>query len=174
MPEKRAIHLFPRGISNPDIIQQIRSKYDPISALIEPHITLVFPFESEISTNDLEAHIDAVLPSYEPFLLKFSGYSVSHDNYLFLDLIQGKNHVVEIHDKLYTGILFPYLKPWKYVPHITLGKFYTSQEAHLALQSLPKGIYFNCTIDSVFVEAIGKDESSTIQIHHHFNPDHSW
>ena len=50
MMSKRAIILFPKFCSNTDLIQDIRDRYDPLASKIAPHITLVFPFESEISS----------------------------------------------------------------------------------------------------------------------------
>ena len=47
---KRTIMIFPE-FDNIDSIDRIRSKYDPLAELVRPHITLVFPFESDI-TND--------------------------------------------------------------------------------------------------------------------------
>lgn len=42
----RAIHLFPKFL-NSHIIDALRAKYDPLVQLIPPHITLVFPFNSD-------------------------------------------------------------------------------------------------------------------------------
>lgn len=40
-----------------DEIESMREKYDPLFGLIPPHITIVFPFESSISNDDLKLHI---------------------------------------------------------------------------------------------------------------------
>jgi 2'-5' RNA ligase len=34
---------------NIEIINEIRNRYDPLAKLVRPHITLVFPFENEMS-----------------------------------------------------------------------------------------------------------------------------
>ena len=44
----RTIMIFPE-FENMDIIDRIRDKYDPLARLVRPHITLVFPFENEMS-----------------------------------------------------------------------------------------------------------------------------
>lgn len=54
---KRTIMIFPK-FNNIEIINNIRSKYDPLSLLVLPHITLVFPFELEISNKELEEIIN--------------------------------------------------------------------------------------------------------------------
>ena len=46
---ERTIMIFPK-FGRMEVIYEIRDKYDPLSKLIRPHITLVFPFASEIST----------------------------------------------------------------------------------------------------------------------------
>jgi hypothetical protein len=37
-------------------LQKVRLAYDPLAALVPPHITLVFPFASDLTTADLEDH----------------------------------------------------------------------------------------------------------------------
>ena len=44
---KRTIMIFPK-FSNQEIIDEIRKKYDPLYNLVKPHITLVFPFKSDM------------------------------------------------------------------------------------------------------------------------------
>ena len=44
----RTIMIFPE-FENIDIINDIRKKYDPLADLVFPHITLAFPFDSELT-----------------------------------------------------------------------------------------------------------------------------
>ena len=48
----RTIMIFPE-FDNIDIIDEIREKYDPLSELVRPHITIVFPFEMDITNEEL-------------------------------------------------------------------------------------------------------------------------
>ena len=48
----RTIMIFPE-FDNIDIIDEIRAKYDPLAKLVRPHITIVFPFEMEITNDEL-------------------------------------------------------------------------------------------------------------------------
>jgi hypothetical protein len=50
MKLKRSIIIFPQFGNDTNLIQNIRHQYDPLASKIAPHITLVFPFESEISS----------------------------------------------------------------------------------------------------------------------------
>lgn len=59
--KKRCIMIFPQ-FKNINIIDEIREKYDPLSNNVRPHITLVFPFESNISKVDLQ---NSLIPSLQ-------------------------------------------------------------------------------------------------------------
>ena len=61
---KRDILIFPQ-FDNIDKIQNIRNKYDELSQILPPHITLVFPFEIDLKNDDLEASLEE--PEEEPY-----------------------------------------------------------------------------------------------------------
>ena len=50
---KRDILIFPK-FDNVEIIQEIRKKYDELYSIIPPHITLAFPFNDDISNDELK------------------------------------------------------------------------------------------------------------------------
>lgn len=52
----RTILLFLNNMSI-NKIENIRHKHDPLFGLIPPHITIVFPFKSNISNDELKSHI---------------------------------------------------------------------------------------------------------------------
>ena len=52
----RTILVFLNNMSI-DKIENIRQKHDPLFELIPPHITIVFPFKSDISNDELKSHI---------------------------------------------------------------------------------------------------------------------
>lgn len=84
----RTIMIFPH-FDNMEIINIIREKYDPLARLVKPHITLVFPFESEMTNAELEDVLDNCLKSIKPFPIVLQGFSKEEDkfgNYLFLDM----------------------------------------------------------------------------------------
>ena len=56
----RVIMIFPK-FENIHIINNIRKKYDPLSDFVEPHITLVFPFEDELSNEELRLYLKEAL-----------------------------------------------------------------------------------------------------------------
>ena len=52
----RTILLFLNNIPINEI-ENIRQKHDPLFGLIPPHITIVFPFKSNVSNDELKSHI---------------------------------------------------------------------------------------------------------------------
>lgn len=161
--KERTIMIFPK-FNNMKIIDEIRAKYDPLADKVLPHITLVFPFKSDLSTKEIEKWLDTALRDIRPFELELQGISRQEDrfgNYLFLDIKKGIDKVKEMHEYLMATTKFNY----PYNPHMTIGKFETKDELDMAYNEL-KDIehIFNTTIDKVSVEIIGEDDSSVIEI----------
>jgi 2'-5' RNA ligase len=105
-------------------INTVRSKFDPTISLIDPHITVVFPFAETTPEEEVARHIESVLHHWTPFEVRLHGFEKSWDHWLFLSVAEGKAEFMRLHDELYTGLLAPYL--WKaipYAPHIGLGLF---------------------------------------------------
>lgn len=85
----RTIMIFP-DFENIEEIDKIRNKYDPLAKLVRPHITIVFPFDIEMSNDDLSQILDTRLNGIEPFEIELQGFSKCQDrfgNYLFLELL---------------------------------------------------------------------------------------
>ena len=164
MMSKRAIILFPQFGSNTDLIQDIRDRYDPLASKIAPHITLVFPFESGISSKVLYRHIKNSLQGIEAFSLGMQGISHEAENYLFLNLIKGQEDIIKIHDLLYSGTLARFLsKKYIYQPHLTVGHLPDSDAAKTAMKELKHFDYkFETKIDKVTTEMILEDLSSKV------------
>jgi len=109
-------------------INEFRHKYDPYVNLVDSHITLVFPVPSEIGLGELINHVSRQLTGWQPFEAEIKGLEKSWDHWLFLTLEGGNKKVIELHDKLYEGILSPYLRSdIEFVPHIAIGLFVKDQ-----------------------------------------------
>ena len=63
---KRDILIFPK-FENINKIQELRNKYDPLSDLIAPHITIVFPFSDNISNEELIKKLTNLLKDFKLF-----------------------------------------------------------------------------------------------------------
>ena len=67
---KRDVLIFPK-FNNMNIINDIRNKYDRLANLVEPHITLAFPFRDDMSNEDLINKLSSLLKNYSPFEVSF-------------------------------------------------------------------------------------------------------
>lgn len=162
---KRAAILFPK-FHNINLIDNIREKYDPLANYIAPHISIVFPFKSDLSTDELKEHFNKSLKGMKKFNIQLRGITGDYrDGYLFLNVKKGNDNIIELHDKLYSGILGTFL--WRkvtYCPHLTVGMLHDEKEFNKALDEL--NCYdetFETVIDRIYVENIDSNENSIIE-----------
>lgn len=161
----RAIHLFPE-FSNSHLINALRSKYDPLVNLIPPHVTLVFPFESAITTDTLTDHLKASISGLKPFTIAMAGVTGAEEGYLFLNVKVGNDEIIQLHDELYTGILRQYLnRSLTYTPHLTVGRMKDQKTLELALAET-KHFHeiFETKVHEIVVEQIDENGKSTIEL----------
>lgn len=153
---KRDILIFPK-FNNIELIQKIRRNYDRLADLIEPHITLAFPFSDNMSNDELINKLHILLENYSPFAVTFRGVSLSDNNYIFLNCIDGYEEIVKLHDEIYKDIIPNHLnRSIKYIPHITLGQAES-------IDDLTAFNYeFSTIVDEVSIELIGENEESII------------
>ena len=162
---ERTIMIFPK-FSNMEIIDRIRRNYDPLADLVRPHITLVFPFHSDIADAELGSHIENAISGIRPFSLQLAGIFKQEDafgNYLFLDVKEGKKQLIQLHDRLYSGALSSFSSEIPYSPHMTLGNLENRNALHAAYEAV-KSISesFSTVADTISVEKIGKQGESII------------
>lgn len=156
----RDVLLIPK-FNNMNIIEEIRKDCDELFRILEPHITIVFPFLDDITDEELISNIKNYFKDKDKFYVKFSGVSYSEDNYIFLNCIEGKEDIVKIHDDLYNKYFFEHLGKRKYVPHITIGQtFNCTKEQINKINSMKNE--FECYIDTVMIEKIGINEESIV------------
>ena len=164
---KRTIMIFPE-FENMDIIDRIRDKYDPLARLVRPHITLVFPFENEMSNEAIEEILIKRLYDVKPFEIVLNGISLQVDkygNFLLLDVQKGEEDICYIHEVLCKSEFKQFDSDIRYKPHITIGKFQTEKELNNAYNDLKNlDESFTTIVNKISVEVIGKNEESIIVI----------
>ena len=159
---KRDILIVPK-FNNIHKIQMIREKYDELFDIIEPHITLAFPFRSNISNEKLRKQLTEIIRDINPFRIKCKGLTLRKDKkintyYIFLNIVEGKEIINEINHKIYENILSDVdIEKYNYEPHITLG---TTNNAN---EKIELNEEFETIVDSIVVEQIGKNEESIIK-----------
>lgn len=163
----RTIMIFPE-FENMEIINEIREKYDPLARLVRPHITLVFPFENQMSANDIADILSVRLKNIKPFEIILKGISKQEDrfgNYLFLDVNEGAEEICAIHKVLYDNEFYEYDLGLGYRPHMTVGKLPTIEALNAAYEEL-KGLdnTFKSMVNKISVEMIGENDESIVII----------
>nr|WP_302597514.1 2'-5' RNA ligase family protein [uncultured Cellulosilyticum sp.] len=165
--KQRSIILIPqfRGI---EMVENIRDKYDPLAHKVNAHITLVFPFCSTYSTRELELWLKKILKNVEPFEVELKGISMASnafENYLFLNIVRGREEIMQLNETLYDGLLREFKSDLPYIPHMTLGKLQNKEELDAAYEEVKKlQNTFVARIDTVYIEEIDEDDSSIIEI----------
>ncbi|MBR6402145.1 MAG: 2'-5' RNA ligase family protein [Eubacterium sp.] len=143
---------------NIDKIKEIQKKYYDIADKIEPHIAVTFPFDSDISDEDLYEKITKVVEKYKPFRIICHGVStpIGESNYRFLDVVENKDIIKSMSDDIYKNIVPEELEhrdKYNYVPHISLANKPLDKEIEL-------DDTFEMVVDSLYVERIGSNDES--------------
>ncbi|MBT3342636.1 MAG: 2'-5' RNA ligase family protein [Gemmatimonadetes bacterium] len=162
---RRAIHIFPVGDLGQ--IEACRKRFDTLSDLLPPHITLVFPFRDALLPIELSHHMQRACAGIDQFRLTFTGPALHEETFLVLDVDEGQDTLSMLHERLYEDILAEH-RPDRDVrfPHLTVGRLPSPAEAQHALReasTLFTGVeYFDA--QAVVCEIIGDDESSSVEI----------
>ncbi|NMH70273.1 2'-5' RNA ligase family protein [Bacillus sp. RO3] len=159
---KRAIHIFPEIES--EEIQRIRKVHDPLWDKIPPHITLVFPFTSNIPQSQIISHVCNVASEMNPFPLVLKEITGASDEYLFLNVKKGNDSIIHLHDQLYKGLLHPFRNQFNtYTPHITVGRIGIMEEFHRAVREYEKwSDCFHTDVTEIVIEEIDERDVSRV------------
>lgn len=118
---KLAVVYFPK--QEIEKINSFRKKYDPCIKIISPHSTVMSPLP-KVSTSSLIEHVEKIVKNTSVFPIHFKGVSKTDDNCIFLLVDQGKEEVVQLHDKFYSDSFATYFPTeYSFIPHITIGDF---------------------------------------------------
>lgn len=169
--KKRCILIFPE-FENIDIINKIRKVYDPLYHKVRPHITLVFPFESYLNTEELKNYLLETLKETKAFKISLYGIVKVQDksgNYLFLKVIDGKEDLIGIHNNLYKNILKEHKPEWlnnvEFIPHMTIGSFNNKKSLENAYKETCNiQEVFNTVVKKISVEIIDESELSILEM----------
>ncbi|MGF2614936.1 2'-5' RNA ligase family protein [Rossellomorea vietnamensis] len=158
---KRSITIFPE-FENGRLIEELRAKYDPLYQLITPHMTLVFPFTSDLTAEQLQEHIESVLSYEKPFSITLQGVTGEGSEYLFLNVKEGNDEIIRLHDFLYTGLMKEFLfRELTYIPHLTVGRLDNKGDFIAALNETAQFTEeFKTVITHVVVEEIERNGQS--------------
>lgn len=165
---KRVIFVEPQ-IENPETIFDIFKKHNPDSSFVNPHICLVFPFESDFETKILESIINDIFSKYSSFEIQLSGLSVSYEkrnSFLFLNVIDERKILKQMSSELYNSLGDIAKLKGQYTPHITIGKSKSAEEInqiHKDSQTLLQPVY-NATISTIYCKKLIPDSNGNIKL----------
>jgi 2'-5' RNA ligase len=153
---ERAIVIFPK-FANSKAIDRLRKQFDPLALTMQPHITLVFPFMADLFIAELQVHVEQAIQGMRPFPVQLRGITGSDGEYLFLNVKLGNDELIGLHDRLYGGVLRPYLSAENtYTPHLTVGRLRDPAAFLPALETTRKvRETFNATIEEVAIYRMG-------------------
>jgi len=119
-----------------------------------------------MSKDNLNKHISDTLMNIKPFVITLNGVSKQPGelgNYLFLNIVEGKEYIQELHDQLYSGLLKEHKKEYPYTPHLTLGNLDSIEKLERAYLDASKcNETFRAMINTISVEVIGASGESMI------------
>ena len=124
-----------------DWIERIRSAHDPQHRFVEPHFTLVFPFDG-IPVEQVAPHFSSVVSATRAinFVLKRAAAvpdPFGARSHLFLLPEEGNDSLHRVHKRLYSGVLATKLRAdIPFMPHVTVGGFASHEEAERTARSL--------------------------------------
>ncbi|MEQ1516825.1 MAG: 2'-5' RNA ligase family protein [Usitatibacteraceae bacterium] len=119
---RRAIVWFP-PLAADDEIETFRALHDPLALRIRAHVTLVFPFPTNLTSTQLASHVKRIIGNWPHLPVSFRDIDSIQDEFTILMVRNKAEAVIALHDKLYSGVLKPQLRAeMEYRPHITLGR----------------------------------------------------
>lgn len=120
MTSRYVIVIFPSASETADL-DNFRSAWDPLAGSIAAHVTLVYPFESNIGQSTLESMVANVARNHSPFPVELGNPIVHEAEYLFLVPRRGKRQIELLHQDLYAAIPDAHLKS-HFLAHMTIGR----------------------------------------------------
>ncbi len=136
-----------------ELIYPLRQKFDPLYNKVPGHITIVFPFETTVSLNDLSVIIKQELKDSRPISIELESigdfYPVSSTIYWKINTCEPIQKLYySLHSKLELPIPFK-----QFVPHVTVGREISTHRVMLVKERivpyLPREKFVAQTLDLV-------------------------
>lgn len=140
--------------------------FDPAYTKVPPHLTLVFPFSSLYSAQEVRDAVVAGTTGIHPFRLTLRDIIVK-GTFLFMLPSEGKVPVKSLFRSLYAGLFRPFLPPVleqeDFIPHMTIGTC-TAGTAQVRLSRVRSMLgEYTALIDTISVEIIGTDSQAIME-----------
>ncbi len=105
-----------------EIVAPLREKYDPIFDLVASHITLVFPFETERSLDEIAAIVRRETSGHPAIRIELESIGDYYpENPVIFWKVKPNDNLCRLYRQLYSGLGLPL--PYKdYRPHVTVAR----------------------------------------------------
>lgn len=119
-------------------VRGVYDKHNPISSHVRPHLTLLFPLETELHLVDIVAHFGGIASETNLFNVRFDGLRLRPEDLLiYLGISEGAEALRLLNRRLYSGELERFLDVDRpFYPHLTLGHFETEADMNRAYGEL--------------------------------------
>jgi len=159
----RSIAIYPR-IDGDDAIHRVRSRFDNLATKVPYHVTLVFPFSSDLAKDEIAAHMAAAVVGVGAISLSL-GAPAAKGEIVHLPVVVGEESFRLLHARLYSGLLGHFLRTdLAYSPHLTVGRCPDWPERQTCLTEAESIRGLKGLADTISCEIIEADESSTREI----------
>lgn len=155
--------------SDLDWIQDYRKQHDKQFILVKPHVTLVFAI-NDFDKDSFLHEVKQKVTGLKPFDFDLKVATINQDdsgNYYheFLVPDTGYSNIVKLHDKLYSGLLAPYLRfDVDFIPHISIGDSEDAQVSKRRVDELnAQGVSIHGRISSVDVIEFADGAVTTVE-----------
>lgn len=121
LPRRAIVWFPPFPLDAP--IEAFRRRHDPLADALPAHVTLVFPFPTNLTVTQIGSHIRRIVGNWPALPVTFRDVESIVDEFVVLMLRERSDAMIALHDKLYRGILKSHLREdIPYQPHVTLGR----------------------------------------------------
>ena len=154
-----AVAWFP-SFAGMDRIEAFRREHDPVADRIAAHLTLVFPFPTQLTALQVETHVRRIASKWPPIPVTFRHVRLHANEFIFLMAGRGAASVAALHDKLYTRSLLSALRrDLPYEPHITLARYAELDRLEAAFEAARDTFRedFSDVLHEVALLAVGDD-----------------
>jgi 2'-5' RNA ligase len=127
-------------------IRKVYDRHNPLASHVRPHLTLLFPSETELRPGEIYTHFENIASETVRFNIGFNGVKLRPEDLLaYLDVSEGAGRLRLLNRKLYSGEFEELLdRDRPFYPHLTLGRFETKVEMNRAYEELKD---FDLTLD---------------------------
>ncbi len=136
-----------------EIVAPLRERFDPLYNLVAPHITLVFPFETNRPLDELTNQIKSETENQKSFLVQLESIGDFYpDSPTVYWNVTRNDQLSELYYRLYVRLGMPIPKK-QYLPHVTVAREISQHRLIVVKEELasylPKEKFYAGSIDLV-------------------------